>query len=120
MDMKLNKFKLIFLMAFVLISSSLVAKPRVTISQNPITHYNPNQSPSIVIVQRVNINSNNINSIFQNTGIFNQNTALQNTPGFEWPKGSGNHACFTAGLSIGCYINDSLAQTMASYKGEWS
>jgi hypothetical protein len=118
--MKLNKFKLILLMVFVLASSVSVAKPRVTLSQNPITHYNPNQSPSVVVIQRVNINANNINSIFQNTGIFNQNTALQNTPGFEWPKGSGNHACFTAGLSLGCYIDGSLAQTTASYKGEYS
>lgn len=101
-------------------SGFVYGKPRVTISQNPITHFNPGQSPAIVVVQRVNINANNINSIFQNTGIFNQNTALQNQAGFEWPKGSAKHACFTAGLSIGAYINDSLAQTMASYRGEWS
>jgi hypothetical protein len=41
-----------------------------------------------------------------------------------WPKGSGKFACFTAGLSVACYIGtdqgDKLAQCMASYKGEWA
>lgn len=115
-----TKFTILVFSILLLFSVSIHGKPRVTISQNPITHYNPGQSPAVVVVQRVNINANNINSIFQNTGIFNQNTALQNQAGFEWPKGSGKHACFTAGLSIGAYINDSLAQTTASFKGEWS
>ncbi len=73
-----------------------------------------------VIIQRVFLNSNNINAYFQNTGIFNQNTSAINSPGLEWPKGSNKFACFTAGLSIGCGIEGQYAQTMASYKGEYS
>ncbi|MCX6160396.1 MAG: hypothetical protein NTV87_03540, partial [Ignavibacteriae bacterium] len=73
-----------------------------------------------VIIQRVLLNNNNISAYFQNTGIFNQNTAATNSPGLEWPKGSNKFACFTAGLSIGCGIEGQYAQTMASYKGEYS
>ena len=73
-----------------------------------------------VIVQRVLLNNNNISAYFQNTGIFDQNTASANTPGFEWPRGSSKYAFFTAGLSIGCGINGQFAQVMASYKGEYA
>ncbi|HEX2788780.1 MAG TPA: T9SS type A sorting domain-containing protein [Ignavibacteria bacterium] len=74
----------------------------------------------IVVVQRVNLQANNLNAVFQNTGIFNQNTALQNQPGCEWPIGSGNHLCFTTGLTMAAMINDSLAYTCASYRGEYA
>lgn len=72
-----------------------------------------------VIIQRVNMNANNINSIFQNTGIFNQNTALQNQPGFEWPIGSGNHAIFTTGINLAAYVNGQLRMASGSYRGEY-
>ncbi len=39
--------------------------------------------------------------------------------GFEWPKGSGKTAIFTAGLSTAAYYNGELRQAMASYKGEF-
>jgi hypothetical protein len=73
-----------------------------------------------VIIQRVNMNANNINAIFQNTGIFNQNTALQNQPGFEWPKGSGNHAIFTTGINLAGYVNGQFRMAAGSFKGEYS
>ena len=66
------------------------------------------------------LDGNNINSYFQNTGIYNQNTTVGTTPGFEWPKGSDINAVFTTGLSIGARINGQLAQSMASYKGEFA
>jgi len=72
-----------------------------------------------VNIQRVLLNGNNISAYFQNTGIFNQNTATTNTPGFEWPKGTNKFAFFTAGLCISCKINEQLAQSMASYEGEF-
>lgn len=66
------------------------------------------------------MNTNEIAAYFQNTGIFDQNTTSSNTPGMEWPKGSGRYAIFTGGLCIGCGINGQYAQVMASYKGEYS
>jgi Secretion system C-terminal sorting domain len=77
-------------------------------------------SPRTVVLQRVNLNANNIAAYFQNTGIFDQNTTSGNTAGMEWPKGSGRTAMFTAGLCIGCGINGQYAQVMASYKGEYA
>jgi len=70
-------------------------------------------------VNRVTLNGNNISSIFQNTGIFNQNTTSGNTAGFEWPKGSGRTAMFTSGLSISAMVNGNLRQAMCTYKGEY-
>lgn len=75
---------------------------------------------SQVVIQRVLLDGNNISSIFQNTGIFNQNTGMSNSPGFEWPKNSGKFALFTTGLCIAAKIDGELAQSMASYKGEYS
>jgi len=72
------------------------------------------------VIQRVNLNQNNVNAYFQNTGIFNQNTASNNTPGFEWPKGSNKFAIFTTGLTIAGYINSQFAMTAASYSGEYA
>lgn len=113
--MKLYKYKIIILLFILAVTSMGMAKPRVTIGNNPY-----NMSPSTVVLQRIFLNPNNINAYFQNTGIFDQNTTAANSPGLEWPKGSGRYACFTAGLSIGCGINGQYAQVMASYKGEYA
>lgn len=77
-------------------------------------------NPSAIIIQRVTLDGNNIKSFFQNTGIFNQDTRTQNTPGCEWPKGSGKHFMFSSGLSIGAYVHNNLAMVMASFAGEYS
>ena len=63
---------------------------------------------------------NNIKAYFWSCGIFDQNMNLQNAAGFYWPKGSTNTACFTAGLSIAGRINGQLAQTVCSYRGEYT
>lgn len=73
-----------------------------------------------LVIQRVRLDGNNIDAFFQNTGMFNQNTTSGNSAGFIWPKGSGRTAAFTSGLSIGARINGQLAQTTASYKGEFA
>lgn len=73
-----------------------------------------------VVIQRQNMNANNINAIFQNTGIFNQNTALQNQPGFEWPKGAGLHAIFTTGINLAAYVNGQFRMASGSFRGEYS
>jgi hypothetical protein len=72
------------------------------------------------VIQRVQLDGNNISSYFQNTGVFNQNTETSNTPGFEWPKNSGKFAFFSAGLCLAAKVNGELAQSMASYTGEFA
>lgn len=62
---------------------------------------------------------NNIHTWVTNTGIFDQNPTINNTPGFEWPAGSGKHAIFTAGLTIMAYVNGQLRMSAASYTGEY-
>ncbi len=69
-------------------------------------------------IQRIHLDGNNIDAIFQNTGIFNQNTTSGNTAGFIWPKGSGRTAVFSSGLSMSAMVQGQLRQAMASYKGE--
>jgi hypothetical protein len=75
---------------------------------------------SQVTIQRVYLDGNNISTLFQNTGIFNQNTTSGNTAGFIWPKGTTKAAIFTTGLCIGAYVRGQLAQSMASYEGEFA
>jgi len=73
-----------------------------------------------VIKQQVNLAPNNISTWIWNTGVFNQDLRVNNTPGFEWPKASGKFAIFTSGLSIGAYINGQLRMGNASYNGEYA
>jgi hypothetical protein len=75
---------------------------------------------SAIIKQRVYFSGNNICNYFQNTGIFNQNTASVNAPGFFWPCGSTNQYCFTAGINAVCKIDNRLAEFSCSYYGELS
>jgi hypothetical protein len=73
---------------------------------------------------QVLLDGNNIRSGFQNSGVFEQYSINGQLSGFEWPKGSGKIAIFTAGICIAGLINtsygDKLAECMASYTGEWS
>lgn len=66
-----------------------------------------------------NLNGNNISSYFNISGIFDQNKQFQNIAGFEWPKGTSKTAIFTAGLSIGAFVNGQLREAMCSYGGEY-
>ncbi|MBX7047427.1 MAG: hypothetical protein K1X86_16485 [Ignavibacteria bacterium] len=58
----------------------------------------------------------NIRANIWNTGVLFQSLRTINTPGFEWPKNSGKHAIFTAGLSTGCLIDGNLRLGSASYE----
>ena len=60
---------------------------------------------------------NNIGTVIWYTGIFNQ-SPLSNTPGFEWPAGSGDTYVFTTGINIAGYYNNQLRMASASYQGE--
>jgi len=110
-------YKILILLTIILFSTSGFTKPRVTIQKNPFQF--PQYSPDNLPLKFIFLNANNVSTIIWNTGVFNQDPRTTNTPGLEWPKGSNKFACFTAGLSIGCYINDSIAQCMSSYKGEY-
>lgn len=69
--------------------------------------------------QGVQLNGNNISAYFGSSGIFNFNKPVL-ASGFEWPKSSNKYAIFTSGLCIGARINGQIAQSMASYTGEFA
>ncbi|MCX6165047.1 MAG: T9SS type A sorting domain-containing protein [Ignavibacteriae bacterium] len=71
------------------------------------------------VLQIVKLNGNNISTYFSNRGIFNKEFS-KSTAGFEWPINSGKHAIYSTGLCISAKVNGGLAQSMASYKGEFA
>ncbi|MBS1515631.1 MAG: T9SS type A sorting domain-containing protein [Bacteroidetes bacterium] len=77
-------------------------------------------NPYSVVKAQVTTNANNIASKVWNTGVFDQDLSVSNTPGFEWPKGAGKFAIFTAGLSTGAYVNGGLRLASVSYNGEYA
>ena len=108
----INKY--ILLLLFIGFNSLVYSKPR---DGGDII---PTPVKTNVVIQQVHLNANNIASWFYNTGIFNQDLRVSNTPGFEWPKGQNKFACFTAGLSMGAYVDGVLKEAMCSYKGEYA
>lgn len=68
--------------------------------------------------QWVFLEGNNIRSYIWDTGIFNQNPTINNSPGFEWPIGTDKFAIFTAGLTVAGYVNGELRMAANSYQGE--
>ena len=121
-----TKIVLVIMMVFftsVLFTHNVYSKPYVRIVGNGDPDFipvHPPQSPDVVIIQQVTFDPNNIATYIYNKGIFNQDLSISNTPGLQWPKGSGKFACFTAGLSMAAKINGQLRQAMASYKGEFA
>ena len=103
----LKIFIIIIFFTFCICSSFLFANNKDNKNENSIT------------VQQVSLDANNIKSWIWNTGVFDQNSGTANTPGFEWPKGSGHYAIFTAGLTLAAYVNNQLRMAAASYKGEY-
>jgi hypothetical protein len=75
------------------------------------------------VFQLVKLDGNNISSYFFNHGVFDNKFSAGNIGGFEWPKGSGKTAVYTAGLNIAGFINTiqgfKFAMCSASYFGEW-
>ncbi len=114
----LNKYILILII--IGLSSLVYSKPREGNYPVPNNIAPPRNPVPNVVIQQVQLNANNIASWFYNTGIFNQDLRVANTPGLEWPKGSNKFACFTAGLSMGAYVGNELREAMCSYKGEYA
>ncbi len=79
-----------------------------------------NQTDNPLVREQTEFNENNIATWVQNSGTFNQDIRVNNTPGFEWPKGSGKFAIFTSGLTIAAKYNGSLRMVADSYTGEWA
>ncbi|MBS1494018.1 MAG: T9SS type A sorting domain-containing protein [Bacteroidetes bacterium] len=76
-------------------------------------------TPYFIIRTQSGLNANNISTWVWNSGVFNQDLRTTNTSGFQWPKGSGKFAIYTAGLTIGAYINNNLRLAAISYNGEY-
>lgn len=67
---------------------------------------------------QVYLSSNNISSSLYYSGIIDQNLITLNVPGFEWPKGTGEFAIFSAGLTIAAKVNGQLRMASEFFKGE--
>ncbi|MEP7146038.1 MAG: hypothetical protein ABI792_03400, partial [bacterium] len=63
------------------------------------------------------LNSNNINTWFQNNGLFNHNPSGYS--GLEWPKGEGKYAAYTSGTVIGAIVNGDTLVTVCKYGSEY-
>ena len=114
--MKKIKFTLLVL----LFSSTAFAKPTGNISGSwnySKADIHPDRTS---VIQQVGLSPNNISTFFYNSGIFNQDRRVANSPGFEWPKGTGKFACFSSGLSILTKIEGVLKEAACLYLGEYS
>jgi hypothetical protein len=101
------------------ITSIILLMINNTLGQNKIMNFGSSLEKDVVI-QQVQLDANNISTWVYNTGIFNQDLRVSNTPGFQWPIGTGKFAIFTSGLCIGAYVNNELREAMGSYKGEYA
>jgi photosystem II stability/assembly factor-like uncharacterized protein len=64
------------------------------------------------------INTNTINAWFRNNGEFNRDPITFNA-GFEWPKGTGKTARYSAGPWIGARVENDTLVAVAEYDGEY-
>ena len=80
---------------------------------------NNNSLNPLFLVKQDSLDKNNISAAIWNDGVFNQEIRTNNTPGFEWPKGSGKFAVFTTGFNIAGYVNNQLRMASAWYAGEY-
>ena len=82
--------------------------------------YGTNATPNSIVIDQIRFDPNNIDTWISNTGILDQDNRTFNTPGFQWPRGSGKYALFTAGLTVAGYVNNQLRMAAASYSGEYA
>ncbi len=113
------KRQLIIYFLFLIILNIIVySRPRVD-NNNDNVNVPPHIYPLVTKAQ-IPLNINNISTFIWNTGVFNQDLRTNNTPGFEWPRGTGKFAIFTTGLSIGAMYGSSIRLANASYNGEYA
>ncbi|MCB0721558.1 MAG: T9SS type A sorting domain-containing protein [Ignavibacteriae bacterium] len=106
--MRNKKINILSIICVLFFASSIYAQNGITAGNN----FNFIRSQTL-------FDYNNISTWVLNSGIFNQDTRTNNTPGFMWPKGENTFAFFTSGLSIGTYIDGALRLATASYNGEY-
>jgi hypothetical protein len=108
------RIKLLLLVICLFFTANIFSMPSGNIYQYQTSAIFPQVKDTFKI-----LDFNNIKAYFWSSGIFNRNMNLQNAPGFFWPKNSNNTACYSAGLSMACRINGQLAESMASFIGEF-
>lgn len=73
-----------------------------------------------ITIQYAKLDANNISSYFWNTGLFDRNPTLYNSPGFEWPKDSGKHAIFSTGLTLAGRVDGLIRMAACKYQSEYA
>jgi hypothetical protein len=116
---------LILILVTALVGASIAdAKPRVRVvgmDKGFVPYYGGlTDDINAVTPTTDTLDANNINAQIWNKGIFDQDINTNNFPGFEWPKGTGKYAIFTAGLTIAARVQGELRMVAASYLGEWA
>jgi hypothetical protein len=106
----------IIIIILLLISTHIPTQKLLAEEKTPYGNYS---TPEVFVIQQTRFNPNNIDTWIQNSGIFDQNILITNTPGFQWPAGSGHYAVFSAGLTTGAMVNSQLRMASASYTGEY-
>ena len=107
-----TKTIILLLLVLSLPINRLLTSPKVPFGNYPAS--------DVFVIQQIRFDPNNIDTWIINSGVFDQDFRTSNTPGFQWPKGSGKFAVFTAGLTTGAMVNGGLRMAAASYKGEYS
>jgi hypothetical protein len=96
--------------AIAIIVSTVVIHGMVFQQTNPLKQIqilSKSQSPkSILTIERQKLDVNNISAWFRNDGEFYSDHSVTG-PGFEWPKGIGKFAVFSAGFWMGARYKDS-------------
>lgn len=75
-------------------------------TSNGICDNHNNAAYPSIVVQQVKFDPNNTETWIINNGVFNQDLRYPNTPGFQWPNGSGKFAIFSSSLILASYVNN--------------
>ncbi|HEY3250583.1 MAG TPA: hypothetical protein VGK25_05640 [Ignavibacteria bacterium] len=75
--------------------------------------------PYPLAISNTTLDANTINTWFRTNGSFNYDPFNGNNPGFEWPKGSGNHARFASGPWIGAKVGNDTLVVITEYAFEF-
>lgn len=73
-----------------------------------------------ITIQYAKLDANNISSYFINNGMFDRNPTVQNSPGFEWPKGSSKHAIFSTGLTLAGRVDGLIRMSACKHQSEYA
>ncbi|HCA43808.1 MAG TPA: hypothetical protein DEP28_11220, partial [Bacteroidetes bacterium] len=69
-------------------------------------------------VKTWSLSPGNFRLYFNSLGIFSPASG-NNMPGIYWPRNTQQYIIYTKGLSVAAMVNDSLAMTSASFRGEY-